>query len=34
MFHYAGRPDLYEDETLVDAIAGYLAQYEATAKRR
>lgn len=34
MFHFAGRTDLYEDETLVDTLAGYLAQYEATAKRR
>lgn len=34
MFHFAGRPDLYENEQLVDALAGYLAQYEATAKRR
>jgi hypothetical protein len=34
MFHFAGRTDLYEDEGLVDALAGYLAQYEATVKRR
>lgn len=34
MFKLAGRDDLYEDETLVDTLAGYLAQYEATVKRR
>jgi hypothetical protein len=34
MFKLAGRDDLYEDEILVDTLAGYLAQYEATAKRK
>lgn len=34
MFHLAGRVDLYEDEALVDKVAGFLAQYEATVKRR
>lgn len=34
MFHFAGRSDLYEDEALVDTLAGYLAQYEATVKKR
>jgi hypothetical protein len=34
MFKLLGRGDLYEDETLVDNLAGLLAQYEATAKRR
>ena len=34
MFYMAGRMDLYEDETLVDTLAGYLAQYEASVKRR
>ena len=30
LFHYAGRDDLAEDETLVDTIGGLLAQYEQT----
>lgn len=30
LFHYAGRDDLAEDETLVDTLGGLLAQYEAT----
>lgn len=30
LLHYAGRGDLSEDEVLVDAIGGLLAQYEAT----
>ena len=30
LFHYAGREDLAEDESLVDLIGGLLAQYEAT----
>lgn len=34
MLRLAGRMDLYEDEILVDTLAGFLAQYEATAKRR
>jgi hypothetical protein len=34
MFQLLNRGDLYEDETLVDNLAGLLAQYEATAKRR
>lgn len=34
MFHFVGRNDLYEDEALVDSLAGMLAQYEATVKRR
>lgn len=30
LFHYAGRDDLAQDETLVDTIGGLLAQYEVT----
>jgi len=30
LFHYAGRSDLSDDETLVDTIGGLLAQYEQT----
>jgi hypothetical protein len=32
MFKFAGRDELYEDEILVDTIAGYLAQYESSKK--
>lgn len=34
MMKLLGRDDLYEDETLVDGLAGLLAQYESTARRR
>jgi hypothetical protein len=30
LFYYAGRPDLAQDEALVDIVGGLLAQYEAT----
>jgi hypothetical protein len=33
LYLYAlGRMDLYEDESFVDSLAGYLAQYESTRK--
>jgi hypothetical protein len=34
MLYMAGREDLYEDEVLVDTLAGYLAQYELSVVRR
>ena len=34
MFKLLGRDELYEDEALVDSMAGLLAQYESTLKRR
>lgn len=30
LFYYAGRLDLAQDETLIDVMAGLLAQYEST----